>query len=269
MMQRLTVITIACILNSYRRIYEFWCLMHNLLPKYVQLITQLKDDIQNQILMPNEQLPNEDKLASKYQASRGTVRKAMAELQRQGLIRKEQGRGTFVNEQKPALNKFSLVEFDTYARSQNQTVQTQTLHFERMTAPSKVAQKLNLLEDDEVFYIVQLRAVDNEPLVYEERYLASSLCPNLSKDALNQHTIHWLLIEKYQIPLVRLSHTIEMIDLPDDKFEIFNVDEAFTVFSVDRLSFTKIDETVCPAVWYQSLYRADEYQFQAQFHTSI
>ena len=244
-------------------------IVHSLLPKYIRLIEQIKNDIQKQILRPGEQLPNEDELAVKYKMSRGTVRKAVAELQRQGFVRKEQGRGTFVNEQKSTLNKFSLVEFDNYVRSQNRTPQTQTLQFEKVTASSEVAERLNLPKGSDVFHIVQLRSADDEPLVYEERYLATSICADLSKNELEQYAIHWLLVEKYQIPLVRLSHTIEMVELPDDKFEIFEVDEAFTVFSVDRLSFTKTDGNIHPAVWYQALYRADEYQFQAQFHTSM
>lgn len=243
--------------------------MHSSLPKYVQLIEQIKNDIQQQRLTPNEQLPNEDELAVNYKMSRGTVRKAIAELQRQGFVRKEQGRGTFVNEQKPILNKFSLVEFDQYTRSQNRTPRTQTLLFEQVEVSSDIAKKLELTVGQSVFHIVQRRSVDDEPLIYEERYLATSLCSDLTLNDLEHYSLHWLLIEKYQIPLVRLSHTIEMIALPEDKFEVFAVNSPMTVFSVDRLSFTKTDETVHPAVWYQALYRADEYQFQAQFHTSI
>ncbi|MGB1287307.1 MAG: GntR family transcriptional regulator [Aggregatilineales bacterium] len=239
------------------------------MPKYARLFEQIRNDIQNRHLLPNEQLPTEDELAAKYNLSRGTVRKAVAELQQQGFVRKEQGRGTFVNEQKPTLNTFSLVEFDHYARSQNRIPGTQTRHFETIEAPAPVAQKLNLEPDSPVFYIVQLRLVDDEPLVYEERYLATSLCPDLTRDELEKYALHWLLIEKYKIPLVQLSHTIKMIDLPADKHAIFGTEDAFTVFTVDRLSYTKTNETVHPAVWYQSLYRADAYQFQAQFHTSL
>ena len=83
--------------------------MHPSTPKYVQLIEIIKAAIQKRELLPQAQLPNEDEIALQYGMSRGTVRKAIAELQRMGLIRKEQGRGTFVNEQKPSLSGFSLV----------------------------------------------------------------------------------------------------------------------------------------------------------------
>jgi GntR family transcriptional regulator len=71
--------------------------MHPSIPKYVQLIEIIKDEIQQQVLTPDQQLPNEDDIALHHGMSRGTVRKAISELQRMGLVRKEQGRGTFIN----------------------------------------------------------------------------------------------------------------------------------------------------------------------------
>ncbi|MGB7339205.1 MAG: GntR family transcriptional regulator [Phototrophicaceae bacterium] len=243
--------------------------MHLSTPKYIQLIEIIKDAIQQGELVPEQQLPNEDEIAAQYGMSRGTVRKAIAELQRMGLLRKEQGRGTFINEPKPTLNSFSLVEFDQYAQTHNRVPSTETLVFETLAADATVAQKLEIPMDTEVIHIVQLRLASGMPLVYEERTFAKAWCPDLSAELLEKHSLHWLLIEQYKIPLVRLSHTIEMSTLPNEQFALFKVKQAVPIFSVDRLSFTRHDAVVLPAVWYQALYRADEYYFQAQFHTSI
>nr|WP_243677131.1 GntR family transcriptional regulator [Lacticaseibacillus rhamnosus] len=45
----------------------------------------------------DDQLPTENSLMAKYRASRYAVRKATEELQKQGIIYKVQGGGTFVN----------------------------------------------------------------------------------------------------------------------------------------------------------------------------
>lgn len=243
--------------------------MHPSAPKYVQLIEIIKADIQRRIIVPQQQLPNEDELAEQYSMSRGTVRKAIAELQRMGLVRKEQGRGTFVNEQKPALNGFSLSEIDGTIQAQNRIPRTQTLLFETIPASSVIAEKLDILLDSNIIHIVQLRLSSGQAIVYEERFFAKALCPDITEEIVAQNPIHRILIDTYKIPLIRLSHSIEVSELPDDKFTLFKVDEAVAVFSVDRLSFTKRDGKIHPAVWYQALYRADEYQFQAQFQTSI
>jgi len=243
--------------------------MHPSTPKYARLIEIIKTEIQQGVLIPEQKLPNEDEIAEQYGMSRGTVRKAIAELQRMGLLRKEQGRGTFVNEPKAALNGFSLAELDGYIQAQNHVPETRTLIFETVTATQSIAEKLDLEPGSEIIHLAQLRLASGMPIVYEERYFSKALCPDLTQDIIEQHPIHRLLLEKYQIPLMRLSHTIEISTLPEDKFKLFKVNEAVSVFAVDRLSFTKLEGEIRPAVWYQALYRADEYQFQAQFHTSI
>ncbi len=243
--------------------------MHPSLPKYARLMEAIKGDIQRHALLPNQQLPNEDDLAAQYGISRGTVRKALAELQRQGLLRIEQGRGTFVSVPKPALNTFSLVEFDHYLRLQNRALSTQTLTFETIATPPDLADKLELPTHAPIFHIVQLHRADGLPLIYEERFFDVGLCPTLSHEEIEQFSIHWLLVEKYQIPLLRLSYDIEIVPLPADKFGLFDVSEAVQVFVVNRLSFTQHNGQLRPAIWYQALYRTDEYHFQAQFHTAI
>ncbi len=243
--------------------------MHPLMPKYVQVMEIIKDDIQRQVLLADDQLPNEDELAAKYQMSRGTIRKAIAELQHMGLVRKEQGRGTFVNALKPVLNGFSLVEFDQSIRQQNRMPSTQTITFEIIPATKSLAEKLAVKSDTALIHLVQLRLADNIPLVYEERYFDQALCPNITLEEIEKYSIHWLLVEKYQIPLIRLMHNIEIADLPTDKFELFGLRQSVSVFAVDRLSYTRINGDIRPAVCYQALYRADDYQFHAQFHSSI
>lgn len=243
--------------------------MHPSTPKYIQLIEIIKDAIQQQTLLPQQKLPNEDDLAAQYGMSRGTVRKAIAELQRMGLVRKEQGRGTFVNEPGPALDGFSLVEFDHYMKAQNRVPHTETLTFEVIAATEFLADRLKIVSGTDTFHIVQLRLASGTPIVYEERYFAQSLCPGLTADLLGRHPLHWLLVEKYQIPLVRLTHTIERNQLPDEMCKLFQMTESAPVFRVDRLSYTNMNDVIQPAVWYQAFYRADEYQFHAQFHTLI
>ncbi len=243
--------------------------MHPSLPKYAQLIDIIKEAIRRHELLPEQRLPNEDELAVEYGMSRGTVRKAIAELQRMGLVRKEQGRGTFINGTKPTLTSFSLVEFDAYILAKNQQPSTETLVFETVVADETIASQLNLEAGSDVFHVVQLRLASGVPMIYEERYFAKSVCPDLHVDLLRQHSLHHILVETCQIPLIRMSHTIEIGTLPADKFDLFKVKEAVSIFQVDRLSYTKQDDEIVPVAWYQAMYRADDYHFQAQFHTSF
>ena len=67
-------------------------------PKYQQIADRLRAQIANGVLEPGERLPSEPDLAADYDASRNTVRLAIALLINQGLVVSRQGLGTFVLE---------------------------------------------------------------------------------------------------------------------------------------------------------------------------
>ncbi|ANN69427.1 phosphonate metabolism transcriptional regulator PhnF [Bordetella bronchialis] len=63
-----------------------------------QIGEALATDIRNKRYVPGEQLPPEPELAAKFSVNRHTIRRAMGALEQGGLVRIEQGRGTFVQE---------------------------------------------------------------------------------------------------------------------------------------------------------------------------
>jgi GntR family transcriptional regulator len=67
-------------------------------PKYHQIADQLRGQIASGALAPGQRLPSEPDLAAQYEASRNTVRLAIALLTNQGLVESRQGLGTFVHE---------------------------------------------------------------------------------------------------------------------------------------------------------------------------
>ncbi len=65
-------------------------------PLYLQLRTLLQQRIASGEWGPGAMLPAEHVLCAEYGVSRGTLRQALADLEAVGLLRREQGRGTFV-----------------------------------------------------------------------------------------------------------------------------------------------------------------------------
>lgn len=61
-----------------------------------QIAATLRDEIGSRRIMPGARLPTEFQLAERFSVNRHTVRRAVAALEEAGLVRVEQGRGTFV-----------------------------------------------------------------------------------------------------------------------------------------------------------------------------
>lgn len=70
-----------------------------------QVAAILKDRIQTGIWLNGSGLPSEKELCSEFAVARGTIRQALQTLEREGFLRREQGRGTFVRLSPPAPDK--------------------------------------------------------------------------------------------------------------------------------------------------------------------
>jgi GntR family transcriptional regulator of arabinose operon len=81
------------------------------LPSYAQLVDAMKSAIARRTLAPGSRLPDERELARQFGLSRGTVRRALAELEGAGLLMRQQGRGTFVADERdtPAIPLAAIV----------------------------------------------------------------------------------------------------------------------------------------------------------------
>ncbi|MBZ5497033.1 MAG: GntR family transcriptional regulator [Acidobacteriia bacterium] len=73
------------------------------LPIYRQIMRQIVDAVAGGRIAPGEQLPSHRDLAEQLVIAPLTVKKAYDELERQGLISTQRGRGTFVCERVPAI----------------------------------------------------------------------------------------------------------------------------------------------------------------------
>ena len=238
--------------------------------KYFQLSQHLQQQIAKGDLSPNEQLPTEDVLTETFGVSRGTVRKAVDLLETQGLVRREQGRGTFVNDPTDQqMVGFVLSDFAKDMQRQLRQPSTQVLVQEVVAVSAEIAPHLNLKAGDEVIHIQRLRLADNQPIIFEERWLNAGLCPELSAENVETQSIHWLLVHKYKLPLVRVTHTVEMRDVGESSASYLNLKPTDQIFAIERLTHTKHNDKIQPAVYYRALCHGDEYQFKAQFNTMI
>jgi GntR family transcriptional regulator len=236
--------------------------------KYIQIADALRGQISSGDLQANDKLPNEDELSHQFTASRGTVREAIRLLVEEGLLRREQGRGTFVNPLRRS-GMFTLTSFDEEMLRLNRMPSTRLLTAEVIPAPEAAAEKLGIPAGDPVIHIVQLKLADNRPVARETRYLAHSLCPTLLEEDLIENSIHLLLVHKFNIPLVKIQHIVEFQNLSPSDARVLQAAPEALAFAVDRLSFTNLNGEASPAVWFQAVYRQEMYHFRAQPQNSL
>ncbi|WP_419710579.1 GntR family transcriptional regulator [Pseudomonas sp. NFX224] len=143
------------------------------LPLYQRLRDQLAEQIANNRWRPGEAIPTEAALSAEYQLSTGTVRKAIDALVSEGILERQQGRGTFIRRPQFQSSLFRFFRFQTLS-GERQVPESRILSIEPVAAPSAVAQALGLPVDAPVIRIVRLRLLEVQPVLAEEIWLPRS-----------------------------------------------------------------------------------------------
>jgi len=127
-----------------------------------------------------KKLPAEAELAAILNVSRGTLRKAIAELTNAGLLVRSHGRGTFVAAdalEQPLAER--LVTFSEDLISRGIPFETRLLAQEILPASQLMAQRLEVDNDDDLFFLSRVRLVKGEPLIVLHNYVVLDACPGI------------------------------------------------------------------------------------------
>lgn len=221
-------------------------------PKYRQLAQILRSQILTGELPPNTQLPTGEELAQTYCLSRGTVRQAVSQLEAEGLVRTEQGLGSFVCSAHPNAIPFHFYDPLTDQAGDEVSVVYEVLEKEVEPASLEVAQRLRLSPGAPVIHLVRLRKQDGEVVAYVERYLPESACPGLLDEDLIHGSVHTLLVAFSELPLLRAEFQIEAHVLTADEAHLLRTEPGAQAVVIDRMTFGAPNR---PAVWYRALYK--------------
>src|SRR6185503_2760918 len=114
--------------------------------------------------------------------SKATVRQAIGELANEGLIRREQGRGTYVAEQKIEQGPRALTGFSEEMRNHGLRSNSKVLKQRVIKADVEAATKLRINEGDALFELTRLRLADGEPMGLQTARIPLALAPGLEHD---------------------------------------------------------------------------------------
>lgn len=109
-----------------------------------QIVTRLEGDIATGRLAAGARLPTEAELSQGFGVNRHTIRRAMEELAGRGLVRVEQGRGSFVAEDVVEYPLGSRTRFSEIIRAQSREPTGRILRVEEIQAEGRVAELLKL-----------------------------------------------------------------------------------------------------------------------------
>ena len=136
-----------------------------------QIAQRLEGEIAAALHPPGGRLPTEAELAAVFGVNRHTVRRAMEELETRGLVRIEQGRGSFVAEDVLDYQLGPRTRFSENIRAQNREPGGRILQISEAPAEAGLAEQLGIPRGRPVLVVERLSLADGRPLVLGTHHL--------------------------------------------------------------------------------------------------
>jgi GntR family transcriptional regulator len=222
-------------------------------PLYHQLRELLTEKIESGEWTPGHQLPGENQLTAEFGVSRFTVRQALGLLERQGLVERKRGKGSFVARPKYVHN---LLLNGAISGVQPQKM---TLHaIENVIPPTQVADELGLPSAETTWALRRSIAVSGEPIVFVRSWLPARMFPDLDQHDPGSIALQRLLRIHYGISTLRQRKEIQVTTLDDEEARILQA-------SIDMpallLTYTNISQTSTPYEHRKVIVRGDRSKY--------
>lgn len=206
-------------------------------PLYMQLKQIITEDIARGKYKTGSQLPPEAEICERYGVSRITVRRAIADLVKEGILHRQQGKGTFVREHKVKRELFEVGSFSEHTTASGKTPSSQILSNTVISADEELAKVFRQPVGAPLLRLHRLLFIDQEPFIIETSYYPLTLLPDLEKYIGEFPSTYNTLKQRYGINMTRFEKRLEVVYATPHEAELFMCDHGTPMFLLEKLTF--------------------------------
>jgi GntR family transcriptional regulator len=224
------------------------------LPAYARIQETIQKRIESGQLKPGDPVESERLLARSYGVSLMTARHALVTLEREGMVERKRGSGTFVAPPKIHFNK--LMSFTEQLVGRGLPCASKIICLKVVDDEHEIAARLALPSNSQLLKLERLRIGAGEPFALETCYFSADEFGAISRNSLERGSLFSLLEREYGI---EIAHADEEVDatLPDRasaKLLAIGHDQPLM-----RIRQTIYSNRGKPTIYVLGLYRADRH----------
>lgn len=228
-------------------------------PKHHRIYLVLRQEILEGRYTPDQPLPNELLLSEQFQVSRITIRRAMERLDREGLVVRYRGKGTFPvasSESSPVQASISGVIENLIAMGLKTEVEV--LDFGYVAASAEVAQALELTPGTLVQKAIRVRSHGGAPFSLLTTYVPEDIGRTFTREDLASQPL-LLLLERAGGKIARAEQAITAKLATPDQALLLNMEPGDALLCIRRAVF---DDAGRPVEYIEGFYCPDTYEHQ-------
>lgn len=229
--------------------------------KYLKIRNDVRNDIISGKYKPGELLPNENDFSAIYNTSKMTVKHAMDELVREGLIIKRRGSGTFVkelNQQELESLKVASQFQGTTALYPNKKIKSDVLVFELVPPSRKLMDDLHVNALEKLYHVKRVRTIDNVPFVIEDIYMPADIIKDLTL-SICESSIYEYIEDQLKLSLGSAHRKIEARKVTEEERPYLELEAGEPVVVSSQVAFLSDGRAFESS---QSIHRADHFAFE-------
>ena len=236
-------------------------------PYYYQIVQVLKESITD--IEENEKeeeisLPSEVELCDLFSVNRGTIRHALQVLEREGLIYREKGRGTFVRRRRVEVDLSYLCSTTEDMKNRGWEPSTELITLEQIEPRSHIRTSLRLKDDDRVWEVYRRRFANGEAVSLQRAFFPVLMFPEFDQKNITERSFFDIWENDYHIFAHQGEQTIRTRTVTEEEADLLSMDACDPIFEITRVTY---DIHGTPFEYLLSVWRGDRYDFFVRLST--
>jgi DNA-binding GntR family transcriptional regulator len=227
--------------------------MEGKIPQYRKIYELLRKHILAGVYEEGDLLPSENELCAVHGLTRPTVRQALETLVKEGLILKQQGKGSIVRKPPQKIGILSIAA--TASAIDGQYLKTDILQTPEIRQwPVNFAFELSDVERESgCIYMERLRYVDNHPVFYDINHLPNINLPRFTTRSFENRSLFEVLRKHYQVDILGGEQQLKAI-IPDERIKsLLKVSPGQPVLYIERkLTTNKVGFNIYSTIYFNS-----------------
>lgn len=229
-------------------------------PAYRELALILEQAIRDGRLKAGERLPPELELVRAHGLSRTTVRQAIKELEKQALVHRRRGSGTYVSPN-PGRAWATRSSFLDFVKSHETQIRREVLEYRWETASNVLERELELQRGVEVLYFRRMDWLDGVPMAVDDGWIVVPYANNFSRSDLAEFDFMGVWNRRQVNPIMRTSLELKA-DAADKRIASLLKIKVGAPVLVESADCYTGEGPACRMV---TVYRHDQYSFRRVF----
>jgi GntR family transcriptional regulator len=223
-------------------------------PAYKRIQAAIVKCVQTGQLKPGDAVDSERELARIHRVSLMTARHALAGLEREGMVERRRGAGTFVAPPKIHFNK--LMSYTEQMASRSLSASSKLLSLGVISHEQEIAARLALPGNSRLIKLERLRLGANEPFALETCYLSEHEFAGLTDAPLDRGSLFSILEHDYGLEIAHADEEIDATAADPRTARLLNVPQGLPILRIRQVIYSMTGKA---SIYVLGLYRSDRH----------